>query len=114
MHKARLVRAEYRNMLLKPGLRKRLIEVLEEWLQAIWDGTANYRLPTGEYDEEVDPDDADSLINAIMDWYREEFNINRRYWNEQGIYEIPNYTRIKGKARVAFAQELRQTIAAYP
>ncbi len=111
MHKARLVRAEYRQKLLQPELRDRLIEILEEWLQAIWDGTVNYRLPGGDYEQEASLDDADKLIEAIMDWYRKEFAVNRRYWTERGIYKIPDYTQIQGKARIAFAQDLRRAIA---
>jgi hypothetical protein len=100
-------------MLLNPGLKKRLIDVLEEWLNAIWDGTANDRLPSADYEADINPDDADTLISEIMDWYNEEFDLNRRYWNGKGIYEIPDFTQIKGKSRLAFVQDLRRTIKAF-
>lgn len=114
MHKARIVRAEYRQKLLNPELKNRLIDILEEWLEAIHDGTANYRLAEEGYEKKISPDSADSLIGTIMEWYREEFSVNRAYWNELGIYQIPDYTQIRGQARIAFAQDLHRAVADLP
>ena len=114
MHKARIVRAEYRQKLLNPELKNILIDIMEDWLEAIHDGTANYRSPAEDYKKEISPDAADSLIDAIMEWYREELSVNRVYWNELGICQIPDYTQIRGQARIAFAQDLHRAVAELP
>ena len=55
MHKARIVRAEYRQKMLNPELKNRLIDILEDWLEAIHERTANYRSPAEGYEKEISP-----------------------------------------------------------
>jgi len=110
MHKARLVRAKYRERILQPKVVEEVMDVLEDWLRAIWDGTANERVPSFNYDVEITYSDANNLVRVIMCWYQNEMVANKEHWAEQGISEIPDFTKIEGQARIAFAQDLHRVV----
>ena len=89
------------------------ITVMEEWHQAILDGTAHWRLPdpAGErYDEEH----VDRVIHVVMQYFENELVHSPGYHKMAGIRSrgvpmdaMPQFDRLEGASREAFVQAVK-------
>ena len=83
-----------------------VISVMDEWFWAIEDGKANKRFPDPE-GVAVSKEDADNII-AYIDWeIKREVTSSTHYFGVEHGMDVPaDFNRLKGQARIAFAQAL--------
>lgn len=91
---------------------KRVMNVLEDWFNAIEEGTANNRMPNPNgkmFDEEI----CDKLIKEIEEQTTYEVYFNNTYHAKVGmategvVMDAPSgFDRLEGQARQAFAQDI--------
>jgi len=99
---------EYR---LRARKRKAIIAVLQKWYVCMRDGTADLYEPDLSNMEVVTF--KKPVIEIVARREQEFFNEldrNRRHW--EPITEIPHFTRLSGKAKLCFVQDLREALNA--
>jgi len=95
------------------------ITVMEEWHDAILNGTANKRSPSLQgkrYTEE----EVDKVIDAVMGCFRHELEAHGQYHANVGISQrgkpmdtLPLFDQLEGTAREAFVQDIKEAACAY-
>lgn len=89
--------------------------VLHDWFTALQNGTVSQRLPDFSYPKEFTEAQLESLCRDIDEYViaepqRNWARLNRGIEADAG----PGYLRLTPAQRLAFAQDLHQTISAYP
>jgi hypothetical protein len=87
------------------------IGVLEDWYQAVENGSASYRFPSADGDPRSD-DDIDRIIAAIDEEIDGEIERNQSHWNAKGIFRGSGFIRLQPLQRRALVEDLARAVAA--
>jgi len=91
------------------SLVKRVIGVLQDWFEAMEEGTANHRHPS--IGCSVTDEQANRLIGAIDDSFENEITKYPEYWaNRKQVEAPPQFSRLELHARRALAEDLRSVL----
>lgn len=92
------------------ALVRRVIGVLQEWYDAIEEGTANYRLPSAGCP--ISDEQADALIQVIDQFFVDEYTEYNEYWTKRMLVDAPpEFSRLEITARKALAEDLYSVLA---
>jgi heme oxygenase len=91
------------------ALVRRLIGVLQDWFEAMEEGTANHRHPS--IDCTITDEQANRLIGTIDESFEDEITKYPEYWAKREAERPPEFSRLELHARRALAEELRRVIA---
>jgi len=81
-----------------------IIALLDDWFWMIEDGVTDKRLPN-PVGRKVTTEEADRLIKHLDDDAAKEVH-NSGYWEKRNIDLPPDFNRLKGLSRIAFAQAI--------
>src|SRR2546428_11950060 len=87
------------------------VGVLEEWYQAIENGSAPYRFPSADGEPRSD-DDIDRIIAAIDEEIDGEIERNQSHWNAKGIFRGSGFIRLHPLQRRALVEDLARAVEA--
>ena len=93
-------------MSLDMSKRAEVIDVLGRWYRALEVGIAHHIKPNLEKASGEDWGRAKSLPEKIDAGFKAELKIHSIHWEKKGITEFPNFSRLRGGARLAFYQDL--------
>lgn len=93
---------------------QQVIDVMEEWFQAIEAGTANDRIPNPD-DKSPSMEEANKMIEKIDKFIEQEVTEHDDYWERTGmafkgkpIDKPSDFKRLVGLSRIAFAQDIKR------
>lgn len=88
---------------------RQVIGVLQDWFEALEEGTANQRYPS--LDCMVDDEVANSLVAVIDGAFEHEITSYGEYWRERkGVEATPEFSRLELHAKRALAEDLRRVL----
>ena len=91
------------------ALVKRVIGILQDWFEAMEEGTANHRQPS--IGCTVTDEQANRLIALIDDSFESEITKYPEYWaNRKQVDEPPQFSRLDLHARRALAEDLHNVL----
>ncbi len=85
------------------------------WAKALEDGVAN--LAKSDYSGKTKiytSEEADKIINGLMDFFWEELKAHPEHWEQKGIDRPPAFDTLKGEARFALCQDLFSALHSWP
>lgn len=85
------------------------------WAKAIEDDVAN--LAKCDYSGKVKiytSEEADRIINDLMDFFREELAAHPEHWAQKGVDRPPAFDTLKGEARFALCQDFWRSLRDWP
>lgn len=91
------------------ALVRKVIEVLQDWFEAMERGAANHR--HSSIDCTVTDEQANRLIDVIDGFFENEVTKYPEYWaNRKQVDGLPEFSRLAPQARKALAEDLRRVL----
>ncbi|KKN57546.1 hypothetical protein LCGC14_0560920 [marine sediment metagenome] len=88
----------------------KVIEVMEDWFQAIENGTAHLRMPGPK---RLSEEEVERTIKYLDDEFQKEIDSHAGHWRLRGIDTSPCFNRLEGTSREAFVQDIKRTKKRY-